>query len=100
MAQKVDLAAKLVHAVLQCGAHELYETLRIGRDASRDVTGHCVTCGRRSARGLKQQKRTRRWRTPNPGSRLRTCNTDDLSVAPRTPSSYRATWRASAATDT
>ena len=40
---------------------------------------------RRSARGLKQQKRTRRWRTPNPGSRLRTCNTDDLSVAPRTP---------------
>ena len=45
MAQKVDLAAKLVHAVLQCGAHELYETLRIGRDASRDVTGHCVTCG-------------------------------------------------------
>ena len=37
MAQKVDLAAKLVHAVLQCGAHELYETLRIGRDASREA---------------------------------------------------------------
>ena len=40
---------------------------------------------RRSARGLKQQKRTRRWRTPNPGSRLRTCHTDHISVAPRTP---------------
>ena len=40
MAQKVDLAAKLVHAVLQCGTHELYETLRIGRDASREAIQH------------------------------------------------------------